>query len=159
MDLKKKYILRQENILLILLIIVFFTSKIIVSNSALDIHLHDTYFVISNIYMAVFFLPYLIFIYFSYRFIRRKNKSINVFISLFQIAGLSLFCLLLFLPLNFMDSIGKPTRYYDFNTWNSLKEFSFYNEWVMITIFIIVISQLLFFIYFLIFVFKRLTVK
>ena len=70
----KKIFLQIENWLLIIPIILIIIEKIFFVTSSLDIHLHDTYFVITNIYLGVFTLIIVCIPYFCHFLLRTKKN-------------------------------------------------------------------------------------
>ena len=153
----RSFLYRIENLLLLVPVILFLFYQLFAGNSALDIHLHDTYFVMDTsivliISLAFMSIPYLF--HFSLRFLGKRNKQvckIHVYGTVFLFAFIFLFSLL-FINEN---SIPTPRKYYDFSTWELRSPSSFLNNASGIFIILFILLQLTFFIYSLIIGLKK----
>ena len=153
----RSFLYRIENLLLIVPVILFLLYQFFIGNSALDIHLHDTYFVmdttivliISFVFMLV---PYLF--HFGLRLLGKWDKQIcrtHVYATIFLFVLILLFCLL------FINENSKltPRKYYDISTWELGSPSSFLNNASGIFIILFILLQLTFFIYSLIIGLKK----
>ncbi len=145
----KKIFLRKENWLLIIPIVLIIIEKIFFVTSSLDIHLHDTYFVITNIYLGVISLVIACIPYFCH-FLLRTKKTGNRKILLAHVLITVLLLLFFYFYIFFINSSTNqimPRRYYDFSDWESSKQLGGLNNYLLIAVFIFIVLQLLFIVY------------
>ena len=114
-----------------------------------DFHLHDTYFIIDKPYNPLLFFLYSLFVYACYFTLRKFNKPISRIIVVIQITGLILPIIYRLFSYNYEGLAGMPRRYYDYSAWESFKTFAMINKAVTFLTLYFIISQLLFFFYFL----------
>ena len=143
-----KYLLRRENVLLITVNFCVILNKFFIGESVLDIHVHDTYFIIEGLFSSFIIILYTLLIYVLYISLRRKNKMPSNIISFIQIMGLILFSLNDILKFSYSSIIGMPRRYYDYS--DSIKTFGIIDNTTNLFVFCFMLSQLLFLLYFLI---------
>jgi len=136
-------------------------TGIFLGNSALDIHLHDTYFVIAHFHIvmgvASFFglfagvyhwFPKMFFFglfagvyhWFPKMFGRFMNNTLSYIHFWLTIVG----AYLIFWPMHYEGLAGMPRRYYDFSNWESFKMFGGLNEFISIVSMVVFAAQLLF---------------
>ena len=144
----KKFLLRAENIMLILVFTGLSILEFFQTNSALDIHLYDTYYVINNIPFSLIFLTYSFIIYSSYFLLRNINRSVSKPIALIQIMGILILIFSISIPNNIPKISNHPLHHYDYSTWDSFKKFAALNELATIAAIFFIISQIVFFLYF-----------
>ena len=122
-----------------------FMLRILYGSSAVEIHLHDTYFIISSSY-AFFFISIAfatfaaIYPWFPKIFNRQMNNLMGY---LHFWLTLSTAYVLLW-PTQDVVLAGRPRSYYDYSDWESLNEFSESNRFISITVIVLFIAQLLF---------------
>jgi|GEM_PF-3620757 len=142
----RKNLFRLENLLLMVPLLVFCADIIIFGNRLVDIHLYDTYFVLSNTFVFALVFVCMITLYLLHFCLRVLQKR-KVVISRIHVYG-SLICqVLIFLLLHQMSFSPGIARQYD--DASSPKQFSAFNETLGYLFFIYALLQLLFFIYFL----------
>ena len=120
-------------------------TGIFLGNSALDIHLHDTYFVIAHFhivmgvasFMGMFAGVYHWFPKMYGRFLNNTLAYIHFWITLIG-------AYLIFWPMHYQGFAGVPRRYYDFSNWESFKQFGGLNEFISLVAMIVFAAQLLF---------------
>ncbi len=120
-------------------------TGIFLGNSALDIHLHDTYFVIAHFhivmgvasFMGMFAGVYHWFPKMYGRFLNNTLAYIHFWITLIG-------AYLIFWPMHYQGLAGMPRRYYDFSNWESFKQFGGLNEFISLVAMIVFAAQLLF---------------
>ena len=134
--------------MLILVMSACFIFEFFKSSSGLDIHLHDTYYVVSNIHLSVVFLAYSLLIYAAYFLLRKINQPVSKSITIIQITGLVVAILASSIPNNIPEISNQPTHYYDYSTWNSFTKFAAINKLVTIAAIVFIASQVVFFLYF-----------
>lgn len=144
----KKFLLRIENLLLVAPLLSLLLSKIYFSNSALDIHLHDTYFVIDGVFIKLLFFLYTSLLYVLYLSLRLRRIKINFWVVIQHVIGTCLAILLIDLPVHYEGLAGIPRRYYDYTTWNSFKFFFISHWFISSACFIFILAQIIFIIYY-----------
>ncbi len=137
-------------------LILFFVLQIFYGNSALDIHLHDTYFVTSNSYslffIAVAFAIFAATYYWFDKIFRQQMNFTSGYIH-FWISFLAASFFLL--PIQYVQLAGMPRRYYDYRDSHNVNAFSNQNTFVSILTFLVVVAQLLFFFNFCYSIFRK----
>jgi cytochrome c oxidase subunit 1 len=120
-------------------------TGIFLGNSALDIHLHDTYFVIAHFHIvmgvASFFGMFAgVYHWYPKMFGRYLNTTLAYIHFWVTIIG----AYLIFWPMHYEGLAGMPRRYYDFSNWESFKMFNGLNEFISLVAMIVFAVQLLF---------------
>ncbi|MBX2932464.1 MAG: cbb3-type cytochrome c oxidase subunit I [Chitinophagaceae bacterium] len=118
-------------------------------NSALDIHLHDTYFNIAHFHLvmgvaSIFAMFAGVYHWFPKMYGRRMNITLGYIHFWISIIG----AYLIFWPMHYEGLAGMPRRYYDYSIWESFKQFSELNRFISIVVFITFSAQILFIINF-----------
>jgi cytochrome c oxidase subunit 1 len=114
-------------------------------NSSLDIHLHDTYFVIAHFHLvmgvaSMFGMFAGIYHWFPKMYGRYMNNTLAYLHFWITISGA--YCI--FWPMHYEGLAGMPRRYYDFSNWESFKMFNGLNEFISVVAMIVFAAQLLF---------------
>jgi cytochrome c oxidase subunit 1 len=137
-------------------------TGIFLGNSALDIHLHDTYFVVAHFHIvmgvASFFGMFAgIYHWFPKMYGRYLNNTMAYIHFWVTIIG----AYLIFWPMHYQGLSGMPRRYYDFANWESFKQFGGLNEFISLVAMVVFAVQLLFVFNFFYSIFKgrKVTVK
>ena len=130
-------------------------TGIFLGNSALDIHLHDTYFVIAHFHLVMgvsaFFGMFAgIYHWFPKMFGRFMNNTLGYIHFFVTLAG----AYLIFWPMHYEGFAGMPRRYYDYSAWESFKQFGTLNAFITVVVIIVFFTQLLFVFNFFISIFK-----
>lgn len=130
-------------------------TGIFLGNSALDIHLHDTYFVIAHFHIvmgvASFFGMFAgVYHWFPKMYGRYLNSTLAYIHFWVTIVG----AYLIFWPMHYEGLAGMPRRYYDFSGWESFKMFGGLNEFISVVSMIVFAAQLLFIVNFFYSIFK-----
>jgi cytochrome c oxidase subunit I len=120
-------------------------TGIFLGNSALDLHLHDTYFVVAHFHIvmgvASFFGMFAgVYHWFPKMFGRYLNNTMAYIHFWVTIIG----AYLIFWPMHYEGLAGMPRRYYDYSSWESFKQFGGLNEFISFIAMIVFASQLLF---------------
>ena len=120
-------------------------TGIFLGNSALDIHLHDTYFVVAHFHIvmgvASFFGMFAgVYHWFPKMYGRYLNSTLAYIHFWVTIIG----AYLIFWPMHYEGLAGMPRRYYDFSGWESFKMFGGLNEFISVVAMIVFAAQLLF---------------
>jgi len=130
-------------------------TGIYLGNAALDIHLHDTYFVIAHFHLVMgvsaFFGMFAgVYYWFPKMFGRTMNNSLG-YIHFFA----TIICAyLIFWPMHYEGFAGMPRRYYDYSAWESFKQFHNLNAFISVAVVVAFIAQLLFVFNFFVSIFK-----
>ncbi|MBC7687624.1 MAG: cbb3-type cytochrome c oxidase subunit I [Aquabacterium sp.] len=120
-------------------------TGIFLGNSALDIHLHDTYFIVAHFHIVMgvagFFGMFAgLYHWFPKMFGRFLNNTLAYIHFWVTIIG----AYLIFWPMHYEGLAGMPRRYYDFSLWESFKMFGGLNEFISFISMIVFAAQLLF---------------
>ncbi|WP_343689798.1 cbb3-type cytochrome c oxidase subunit I [Chitinophaga sp.] len=114
-------------------------------NSSIDIHLHDTYFVIAHFHIVMgvsaFFGTFAgVYHWFPKMFGRYMNNTLSYIHFWITLCG----AYLIFWPMHYEGLVGMPRRYYDYSTWESFKQFADLNHFISIVVILVFATQLLF---------------
>lgn len=120
-------------------------TGIFLGNSALDLHLHDTYFVIAHFHIvmgvASFFGMFAgVYHWFPKMFGRYLNTTMAYIHFWVTIIG----AYLIFWPMHYEGLAGMPRRYYDYASWTSFNQFGGLNEFISFVALVVFAVQLLF---------------
>jgi cytochrome c oxidase subunit I len=124
-------------------------------NSALDIHLHDSYFVIAHFHIvmgvaSMFGMFAGVYHWFPKMYGKYLNNTMGYIHFWVTIAG----AYMIFWPMHYEGLAGMPRRYYDFSNWESFKQFQDLNRFISIVSIIVFAVQILFLINFFYSIFK-----
>jgi cytochrome c oxidase subunit 1 len=130
-------------------------TGIYLGNAALDINLHDTYFVVAHFHLvmgsaAIFGMFSGIYHWFPRMYGRMMNKTLGYFH--FWITLASAYCV--FFPMHFMGLAGVPRRYYANTAYDQFNVFVDMNQFITIAAIIGGAAQLLFLVNFFYSMFK-----
>lgn len=114
-------------------------------NSALDMHLHDTYFVIAHFHLvmgvaSMFGMFAGIYHWYPKMFARFMNNTLAYLHFWITMVG----AYLIFWPMHYEGLAGMPRRYYDFSNWESFKMFTGLNQFISVVAIIVFLAQFLF---------------
>ncbi|MEO7265406.1 MAG: cbb3-type cytochrome c oxidase subunit I [Ferruginibacter sp.] len=120
-------------------------TGIFLGNSALDIHLHDTYFIIAHFHIVMgvagmFGMFAGIYHWYPKMFGRYLNNTLSYIHFWVTIIG----AYLIFWPMHYEGLAGMPRRYYDYSNWESFKMFAGLNEFISMVAMIVFAAQLMF---------------
>ncbi len=137
-------------------------TGIFVGNSALDINLHDTYFVIAHFHIVMgvagFFGMFAgIYHWFPKMFGRYMNNTMSYLHFWVTLIG----SYLIFWPMHYEGLAGMPRRYFDYSNWESFNQFAGLNKFISTVAMVVFAVQLMFIFNFFYSIFKgrKLTVK
>ncbi len=130
-------------------------TGIFLGNSALDIHLHDTYFIVAHFHIVMgvagFFGMFAgLYHWFPKMYGRYMNNTLAYIHFWVTLIG----AYLIFWPMHYEGLAGMPRRYYDFSSWESFKMFAGLNEFISFVSIIVFAAQLLFVVNFFYSIFK-----
>ena len=114
-------------------------------NSALDIHLHDTYFVIAHFHIvmgvaSMFGMFAGIYHWFPKMYGKFMNNTLAYIHFWVTIAG----AYMIFWPMHYEGLAGMPRRYYDYSIWESFKQFQGLNQFISLVAMVVFAVQFLF---------------
>ncbi|WP_205508648.1 cytochrome c oxidase subunit I [Longitalea arenae] len=114
-------------------------------NSTIDIHVHDTYFVIAHFHLvmgvaAMFGMFAGIYHWFPKMYGRHMNATLSYLH--FWITLVGAYCI--FWPMHYLGLAGVPRRYFDYSQWESFNHFDGVNKFITIASMIVFAIQLLF---------------
>ncbi|MHA4843107.1 cytochrome c oxidase subunit I [Flavitalea antarctica] len=120
-------------------------TGIFLGNSTLDIHLHDTYFVVAHFHIvmgvASFFGMFAgIYHWFPKMFGRYLNNTMAYIHFWVTIIG----AYLIFWPMHYQGLAGMPRRYMDYSGWESFKQFTELNKFISTVAMVVFAVQLMF---------------
>jgi cytochrome c oxidase subunit I len=120
-------------------------TGIFLGNSALDLHLHDTYFVVAHFHIvmgvaSMFGMFAGIYHWYPKMFGRYVNNTMAYLHFWVTIIG----AYLIFWPMHYQGLAGVPRRYYDFSIWQSFKQFAGLNEFISFVAGVVFLTQLVF---------------
>lgn len=130
-------------------------TGIFLGNSAIDIQMHDTYFVVAHFHIVMgvsAFFGMLAGIYHWYpkmfkRFMNETLGKIHFWITLVGAYAI-------FWPMHYLGMAGVPRRYYRFDTFETFTHFSMMNKFITIAAIIVFAAQVLFVINFFMSIYK-----
>ena len=116
-----------------------------VGNSTIDIHVHDTYFIVAHFHIvmgvaAMFGMFAGIYHWFPKMYGRFMNNTLAFIHFWFTLAG----AYFIFWPMHYMGLAGLPRRYLDYSQWQSFNQFSDMNRLITVATIIVFAVQLLF---------------
>ncbi len=120
-------------------------TGIFLGNSTLDIHLHDTYFVIAHFHIVMgvsaFFGMFAgIYHWFPKMYGRYMNNTLAYIHFWVTLIG----AYLIFWPMHYEGLAGMPRRYLDYSNWSSFNQFGDLNKFISTVAMIVFAIQLLF---------------
>lgn len=124
-------------------------------NSAIDMHVHDTYFVIAHFHLVmgvagVFGMFAGIYHWYPKMYGRHMNPTLGYIHFWLTLIG----AYLIFWPMHYEGLAGMPRRYYDYSIWESFKQFVELNRFISTVAIIVFAVQILFLINFFYSIFK-----
>ena len=120
-------------------------TGIYLGNSALDYHLHDTYFVVAHFHIvmgvaSMFGMFAGIYHWYPKMYGRQLNHTLGYIHFWITMSG----AYLIFWPMHYQGLAGAPRRYYDISNWHFLKGFDGLNQFISTVALVVFATQLLF---------------
>ena len=120
-------------------------TGIFLGNSALDLHLHDTYFVVAHFHIVMgvsaFFGMFAgVYHWYPKMFGRFMNNTLGYVHFFITFIG----AYLIFWPMHYEGVAGMPRRYYDYSAWENFKMYGNLNSFISVVVIIVFFAQLLF---------------
>lgn len=137
-------------------------TGIFLGNSAIDIQLHDTYFVVAHFHIvmgvAAFFGMFAgIYHWYPKMYQRFMNETLGKIHFWLTLVG----AYLIFWPMHYLGIAGVPRRYYSFDNFDTFAEFTTMNQVITIAAFLVFAAQIVFVVNFFYSIWKgkKMTVK
>lgn len=120
-------------------------TGIFLGNSALDIHLHDTYFVVAHFHIvmgvaSMFGMFAGIYHWYPKMYGRYMNNTLGFVHFWVTMIG----AYLIFWPMHYTGLAGMPRRYYSYDIWESFKQFGTLNQFISVVAILVFLVQFLF---------------
>ena len=120
-------------------------TGILLGNSTLDIHLHDTYFIIAHFHIVMgvagFFGMFAgIYHWFPKMYGRYMNNTMAYIHFWVTLVG----AYLIFWPMHYQGLAGMPRRYLDYSNWESFNQFNDLNKFISTVAMVVFAVQLMF---------------
>jgi cytochrome c oxidase subunit 1 len=120
-------------------------TGIFLGNSAIDIQLHDTYFVVAHFQivmgLAAFFGMFAgIYHWFPKMYGRFMNNALGYFHFIVTIIG----SYMIFWPMHYLGMTGVPRRYFAFTTFEAFDQYKDLNQFISVFAIIVFVAQLVF---------------
>ena len=130
-------------------------TGIFLGNSAIDIQMHDTYFVVAHFHIvmgiAAFFGMFAgVYHWFPKMFAKYMNETLGKIHFWVTLIG----AYAIFWPMHYLGIAGVPRRYYSFDTFDAFKHFGPMNEFITVAAIIVFAVQILFVVNFFYSIFK-----
>lgn len=114
-------------------------------NSAIDIHIHDTYFIIAHFHLvmgvaAMFGMFAGVYHWFPKMYGRYMNNNLAYIHFWISMIG----AYVIFWPMHYEGLAGMPRRYYDYSNWESFKQFADLNKVISFAAIVVFAAQILF---------------
>jgi cytochrome c oxidase subunit 1 len=120
-------------------------TGIFLGNSALDINLHDTYFVIAHFHIVMGVASFFgMFAGIYHWFPKMFGRYLNTTLGYIHFWGTMVGAYLIFWPMHYEGLAGMPRRLYDLSSYKSFTQFQNLNTFISIVVFIVFVLQLMF---------------
>ncbi|WP_207511359.1 cytochrome c oxidase subunit I [Longitalea luteola] len=120
-------------------------TGIFLGNSTLDIHLHDTYFVIAHFHIVMGVSAFFgMFAGIYHWFPKMYGRFMNNTMAYIHFWGTLIGAYLIFWPMHYEGLAGMPRRYLDYSNWSSFNQFGELNKFISTVAMIVFALQLLF---------------
>jgi cytochrome c oxidase subunit 1 len=120
-------------------------TGVFLGNSALDIHLHDTYFIIAHFHIVMGVAGMFgMFAGLYHWYPKMYGRYMNNTLAFIHFWVTMIGSYLIFWPMHYEGLAGMPRRYYDYTNWESFKMFAGLNQFISFVAIIVFAAQLLF---------------
>jgi cytochrome c oxidase subunit 1 len=120
-------------------------TGIFLGNSAIDIQMHDTYFVVAHFHIVMGVAAFFgMFAGVYHWFPKMYGRFMNETIGKIHFWGTIIGAYAIFWPMHYIGMAGVPRRYYSFDTFDAFRHFSDMNKFITIAAIITFVVQLLF---------------
>ena len=119
-------------------------TGIFLGNSTLDLHLHDTYFVVAHFHIVMGVASFFgMFAGLNHWFPKMYGRYMNNTMAYIHFWVTLAGAYLIFWPMHYQGFAGMPRRYYDYANWESFKQFVELNRFISTVAMIVFAAQLL----------------
>ncbi|MBP6184919.1 MAG: cbb3-type cytochrome c oxidase subunit I [Saprospiraceae bacterium] len=130
-------------------------TGIFLGNSAIDIQLHDTYFVVAHFHIVMGVAAFFgMFAGVYHWFPRMFGRFMNETLGKIHFWGTMICAYLIFWPMHYLGMAGVPRRYYSFDNFDTFSHFADMNKFITIAAIVAYALQVLFVVNFLYSIFK-----
>jgi len=120
-------------------------TGVFLGNSALDIHLHDTYFIIAHFHIVMGVAGMFgMFAGLYHWYPKMYGRYMNDTLAYIHFWVTMIGSYLIFWPMHYEGLAGMPRRYYEYTNWESFKMFAGLNQFISFVAIIVFAAQLLF---------------
>ena len=120
-------------------------TGVFLGNSALDIHLHDTYFIVAHFHIVMGVAGMFgMFAGLYHWYPKMYGRYMNDTLAYIHFWVTMIGSYLIFWPMHYEGLAGMPRRYYEFSGWESFNMFGGLNEFISFVSIIVFAAQLLF---------------
>jgi cytochrome c oxidase subunit I len=120
-------------------------TGIFLGNSAIDIPLHDTYFVIAHFHIVMGIAAFFgMFAGIYHWFPRMYGRFMNETLGKIHFWGTMIGAYAIFWPMHYTGLAGMPRRYYRFDTFDAFRDFQDSNQFITIAAILVFMLQVLF---------------
>lgn len=119
-------------------------TGIFLGNSTLDLHLHDTYFVVAHFHIVMGVASFFgMFAGLNHWFPKMYGRYMNNTMAYIHFWVTLVGAYLIFWPMHYQGFAGMPRRYYDYSNWESFKQFVELNRFISTVAMVVFAAQLL----------------
>jgi cytochrome c oxidase subunit 1 len=119
-------------------------TGIFLGNSTLDLHLHDTYFVVAHFHIVMGVASFFgLFAGLNHWFPKMYGRYLNNTMAYIHFWVTLAGAYLIFWPMHYQGFAGMPRRYYDYANWESFKQFVELNRFISTVAMVVFAAQLL----------------
>ena len=118
-------------------------SRVVFADAAIDLHLHDTYYVMAHSYVMLAIALYLLIISALYYIVPKlSGRRVYYGLGVFHLACTVVAVAVIFWPTNSAGVLGAPRRYYDYTPWNNFRRFVSTNTSISIMSALLFLAQI-----------------
>lgn len=124
-------------------------TGIFLGNSAIDIQMHDTYFVVAHFHIVMGVAAFFgMFAGIYHWFPKMYGRFMNETLGKIHFWGTLIGAYAIFWPMHYLGMAGVPRRYYSFGTFDSFKHFTEMNQFITVAAIVVFAVQVIFIINF-----------
>ena len=120
-------------------------TGIFLGNSAIDIQMHDTYFVVAHFHIVMGVAAFFgMFAGIYHWYPKMYSRFMNETLGKIHFWGTMIGAYAIFWPMHYIGMAGVPRRYYSFDTFDAFKHFSAMNKFITVAAIIVFAIQIVF---------------